>query len=141
MAVHAHTTSFDLAAILKDAWLRYWTARPAIYAAGDIGLKRTFLPILFAKMLRHAWADAKKAARAIETTAAAFIEAQRNAQAVRVAAMDSMTRSARIVEIRFQLQLLDYAPLGIRTSRRRHDLGAELAMLAGGADVAPRATA
>ena len=86
MAVHAHTTSFDLAAIMKDAWLRYRNARPAIYAAGDSGPKRPFLPTLFAKMLRHAWADAKKAVRAIETTAAAFIEAQRNAQAVRVAA-------------------------------------------------------
>lgn len=45
------------------------------------------------------------------------------------AALDPMVRSAGIVEIRSELQVLDYAPLGVRTGQRRHDLGAELSLL------------
>lgn len=53
----------------------------------------------------------------------------RASQADLAARMDPMARSVRIVEIRSELQVLDYAPWGVRTSRRRADLGIELRLL------------
>jgi hypothetical protein len=120
---------FNRSVILLKAWAYYRTARPAFFAKGDTGGKRMFLGHLFAKMLRRSWDEAKKAARSLAATDAAFVEAQRRVQIATVAALDPMVRSARIVEIRSELQVLDYAPLGVRTSQRRHDLGAELSML------------
>ena len=120
---------FNRSEILLKAWSYYRTARPAFFAKGDTAAKRMFLGHLFAKMLRRSWEEAKKAARILVDTAAAFIKAQRRGQAVTAAAMDPMARSARIVEIRSELQVLDYAPWGVRTGQRRHDLGAELSLL------------
>ncbi|WP_423066152.1 hypothetical protein [Devosia sp. CN2-171] len=120
---------FNRSEILRKAWTFYRTARPAFFAKGDAGTKRMFLRFLFAKMLRRAWEEAKKAATSLAATAAAFVDAQRRVQAAAVAALDPMVRSARIVEIRSELQVLDYAPLGVRTSQRRHNLGAELSLL------------
>ena len=120
---------FNHSEILRTAWAYYRTARPAFFAKGDTADKRMFLGHLFAKMLVRAWAEAKKAAATLAATAAQFVEAQRRAQLATAAAMDPMVRSARIVEIRSDLQVLGYAPLGVRTGHRRHDLGAELSIL------------
>ena len=120
---------FDRSEILLKAWAFYRTARPAFFAMGDTADKRMFLGHLFAKMLTRAWAEAKAAARTLADTATAFLAAERRARVAAAAAMDPMARSARIVAIRSELQVLDYAPLGVRTGQRRHDLGAELALL------------
>lgn len=121
---------FNRSEILHKAWAYYRTARPAFFAKGDTGTKRMFLRFLFAKMLRRSWDEAKKAATSLASTATAFVEAQRRVQIATVAAMDPMVRSARIVAIRSELQVLDYAPFGVRTGQRRHNLGAELSLLA-----------
>lgn len=120
---------FDRSDILRKAWAAYRLARPAIFAKGDVGSKRVFLRDFFAKMLRRAWDDAKKAARAVIDTASAFVAAERRANAARIAAMDPMARSARVVSIREELQVLDYVPWGVRTGNRRAALGAELELL------------
>lgn len=120
---------FNRSEILRTAWAFYRAARPAFFAKGDTADKRMFLGHLFAKMLVRAWAEAKKAAAILAATATQFVEAQRRAQMATAAGMDPMARSARIVEIRSELQALDYAPLGVRTGQRRHDLGAELSLL------------
>jgi hypothetical protein len=120
---------YNRSEILLKAWASYRLARPTISAMGDVGSKRVFLRDLFAKMLRRAWDDAKKAARTLNDIAVAFVAAQHRAQVAAVVAMEPMARSARIVAIRSELQVLDYAPLGVRTSHRRHDLGAELDLL------------
>ncbi len=120
---------FNRSEILRKAWAAYRLARPGYCAAGDVGSKRVFLRDLFAKMLRRAWDDAKKAARTLHDTAAAFVAAQHRALVAAAAAMDPMARSARIVAIRSELQVLDYAPWGVRTGQRRADLGAELSLL------------
>lgn len=115
--------------ILHQAWAYYRTARLGHYAKGDETGKRMFLRFLFAKTLRRAWDEAKRAAKSVADTAADFLAAQARVQAAAVAAMDPMVLSARIVAIRDELTNLDYAPLGIRTSHRRHELGAELRIL------------
>lgn len=120
---------FNRSEILRKAWAYYRTARVGYYAKGDESGKRMFLRFLFAKLLRRAWDEAKRAAKAVVDTAAAFLAAQARVQAAAVAAMDPMSRSARIVAIREELTILDYAPLGVRTRQRRADLGAELSRL------------
>lgn len=120
---------FNRSEILSSAWAAYRLARPAVFAAGDETDKRSFLRPFFARMLRRAWDEAKKAARVVTDTATAFLAAQRRVQITTVAAMEPMARSARIVEIRSELQVLEYAPWGVRTGQRRADLGAELALL------------
>ncbi len=120
---------FNRSEILRKAWAAYRVARPCRFAAGDTATHRVFLRSLFANMLRNAWDDAKKAARSTNTTAVAFVEAQRRVQNAAAAAMDPMVRSARLSEIRDELTALDYAPLGVRTSQRRLNLGAELSVL------------
>jgi hypothetical protein len=113
----------DRKKILTTAWANYRLARPAFFAAGDAGTHRKFLRSLFGKMLRLAWADAKKAA--VTDTASAFVAAQSRVMAQKAAAMPAVERSARIVELRAELQVLDYAPWGVRTSDRRADLYAQ----------------
>lgn len=120
---------FDRSEILHNAWAHYRTARVGYFAKGDETGRRMFLSFLFAKMLRRAWDEAKKAASSLSRTAAAFVAAERRANVARIAAMDPMVRSARLVAIRQKLQELDYAPLGVRTVQRRHDLSAELSLL------------
>lgn len=120
---------FNRSEILRSAWAAYRLARPAFFAAGDGNGKRVFRRTLFAKMLRRAWDDAKKAASAVVDTVAAFVTALRRVQVAAAVAMEPMVRSARIVEIRSELQVLDYAPWGVRTGQRRADLGAELSLL------------
>ena len=120
---------FNRSEILRSAWAAYRLARPAFFAAGDTAEKRMFLGHLFAKMLRRAWDEAKKAAKSVVDTASAFVATQRRAQVAAVAAMAPAARSARIASIRDELTVLDYAPWGVRTGQRRHDLGAELALL------------
>lgn len=117
---------FDRAQIMRSAWEAYRLARPAICAAGDTAEHRVFLPDFFAKMLRKAWADAKKVA----TTAQAFIAAQARVTASKLAALSPGERSVRISQIRDELTTLDYAPFGVRTANRRRDLAAELSALA-----------
>ena len=51
--------------------------------------------------------------------------------AQKAAALPAGERSVRIVEVRQGLALLDYAPWGVRTSNRRHDLNAQLDALTG----------
>lgn len=119
---------FNRSEILRKAWSFYRTVRPSFFAKGDETGKRMFLRHVFAKMLIRAWEEAKKAAK-VDTTAVAFIEAQRRVARAKAAAMDPMVRSARLSEIRDELTALDYAPLGVRTSQRRLNLGAELSVL------------
>lgn len=120
---------FNRSEILLKAWASYRLARPAFFAKGDTADKRMFLGHLFAKMLVRAWDEAKKAARAVVDTAAAFVAAERRANATRIASMDPMARSARIVAIREEMLVLDVAPWGVRTGDRRAALGAELELL------------
>lgn len=120
------------ATLFKAGWNAYSLARQCVFASGDETGKRRFLPDLFAKMLRRAWAEAKTtAARAIETaTARAFIAAQSRAMADKAAALSPGERSLRISQLRDELTLLDYAPLGVRTASRRRELAAELSAFA-----------
>jgi hypothetical protein len=97
---------FDRSQILRSAWSMYRIARPAFFAAGDTGSKRVFLRTLFAKFLRRAWEEAKKLAK----TVVAFVAAEDRVLTQKIAAMDPMARSARIVAIREELTVLDYAP-------------------------------
>lgn len=120
---------FNRSEILRKAWDYYRTARVGYYAKGDETGRRMFLRFLFAKTLRRAWDEAKRAAKSTVDTAAAFLAAQARVQAATVAAMDPMARSARIVAIRDELTVLDYAPLGVRSRQRRANLGAELQSL------------
>lgn len=114
--------------IIRTAWASYRLARPAIFAVGDETGQRPFLPQLFAKMLRKAWADAKKASRHQDhqATVAAFVEAQRRSRIAVAKALTPGERSAAIGRARDDLTLLDYAPLGVRTSERRANIKAEL---------------
>jgi hypothetical protein len=125
---------FNRSEILRSAWAAYRLARPAMFAAGDETGKRAFLRPFFAKMLRRAWEDAKADARNANAREAARVAEQlrariRASQADLAARMDPMARSARIVEIRGELRVLDYAPWGVRTAQRRADLGIELQLL------------
>ncbi len=134
MAVHAHTTPISCAAIMTAAWRAYRVARQCRFAAGDETGKRRFLPSLFAKCLRTAWADARAeqrnaAAREAGRLAGQLQDAIRASQRDMVARMAPEARSARITSVRSDLTLLDYAPWGVRTSQRRADLRAELSLL------------
>jgi hypothetical protein len=120
---------FNRSEILCSAWAAYRLARPAFFIPGDTSAKRSFIRSLFGKMLRRAWDDAKRSAKSLPATAAAFVSAQTRVQTARVAAMDPMVRSARISAIRDELTVLDYAPWGVRTGQRRSDLGEELSIL------------
>lgn len=125
---------FNRSEILRSAWAFYRIARLGYCAAGDVADKRMFLRSLFAKMLRRAWDEAKADARNANAREADRVAEQlrariRASQADLAARMDPMARSARIVEIRGELQVLDYAPWGVRTSQRRADLGIELQLL------------
>jgi hypothetical protein len=125
---------FNRSEILRKAWAAYRIARIGRWAAGDESGKRCFLRPLFARCLRTAWEDAKADARSANSREAARLAEQlqariRASQADLAARMDPMARSARIVEIRGELQVLDYAPWGVRTSQRRADLGIELQLL------------
>jgi hypothetical protein len=115
-------------AILIAAWNAYRLARPAIYLAGDTAERRPFFRPFFVKMLRKAWAEAKVAAThaAQEAIAAAFVEAQRRSHLAVAAAMSPADRSAAITRARDDLALLDYAPHGVRTTRRRAELTSTL---------------
>ena len=117
--------------ILTAAWTAYRLARPAIFALGDSATHRVFLRTFFYKMLTKAWADAKKAAalRSHTETAAAFVEAQRRSHLAVAAAMLPADRSAAIARARDDLRMLDYAPLGVRTSQRSADLRSTLSAL------------
>lgn len=125
---------FNRCEILRSAWAAYRLARPAVFATGDETGKRAFLRPFFAKMLRRAWEDAKAEARNANAREATRIVEQlqasiRASQADLAARMDPMARSARIVAIRDELRVLDYAPWGVRTGQRRSDLGIELQLL------------
>jgi len=119
---------FSCSAIFRAAWAAYRIARTGYCALGDENGRRKFLPELFAKMLRQAWADAKAAAarRAVDDPAREFVAAQQRATVARVVAMSPGERSLRISQIHDELTVLDYAPLGARTANRRRDLTAEL---------------
>lgn len=116
--------------ILLSAWADYRVRRLGVWAAGDEN-GRSFIRAIFAKALTAAWAKAKRAAAAVALTetAVAFVAAERRVHAAAVAAMDPMSRSARINTIRDELQVLDYAPWGVRTSQRRMNLSTELQLL------------
>ena len=126
-------TMINRSELLRKAWAAYWTARVWYFAVGDENGRRRFLPSLFANMLRQAWADAKAAAarRAVDDTAREFVAAQQRAAVARVSALPAGERSARISQLRDELTLLDYAPLGVRTAGRRADLHAQITALAG----------
>ena len=118
--------------ILTAAWKSYRLARPCIHALGDESGKRMFLRDFFAKCLRKAWAEAKVAAAdaARNSVAQAFVAAQARMMVEKVAAMPTGERSLRISQLRDELTVLDYAPLGVRTANRRRDLNAQLAAFA-----------
>lgn len=107
------------------AWSAYRTARPAFWATGDETGQRRFLPELFARLLRTAWADARKA----DAVARRFLELQQRGQVAVARQMEQGERSARIAAIRDQMEVLDYAPLGVRAVEKRAALKAELAVL------------
>lgn len=130
---------FNRSEILRKAWASYRIARMGVFAAGDADGKRRFVRSLFARCLRRSWEDAKTEARSSNSREAARLAAElqvriRASQADLAARMDPMARSARIVEIRGELQVLDYAPWGVRTGHRRADLNIELRLLEGAAD-------
>jgi hypothetical protein len=112
-------------AVFAAAWKSYRVARPALWATGDDTGERRFLPELFARVLRTAWADARKA----DATARRFLELQHQGRVAVAAAMEPVERSAAISRAREELTTLDYAPLGVRTSQRRADLRATLSAL------------
>lgn len=125
---------FNRSEILRKAWASYRIARVAVFAAGDQNGKRVFVRALFARCLRRSWEDAKAEARSANSREAARVaaELQTKIDASKrdlAARMDPMARSARITAIREELQVLDYAPWGVRTADRRSNLGAELEML------------
>ena len=117
--------------VFTAAWSAYHLARPATWAAGDETGHRRFLRDLFARLLRTAWANAKKEAahRARVETALSFVAAQRRAAVAKAAAMEPGERSARIASIRDEIELLQYAPLGVRVAQKRAALTGELAVL------------
>lgn len=121
--------------IFRAAWADYRLARPAFFALGDGAGKRVFLPSLFAKALRGAWADTKaaevQARRTAEANAAAeaFMATQHRGRVDLAARMTAGQRSVRISSVRDEITLLDYAPWGVRVSDRRASLLAELAAL------------
>jgi hypothetical protein len=118
-------------AVFTAAWSAYHLARPAIWATGDETGNRRFLRDLFARLLRTAWANARKAAAndASTETARRFVEAQRRVAIAKAAAMEPGTRSARVAAIRDEIEILQYAPLGVRVSQKRAALTDELAVL------------
>lgn len=125
---------FNRSEILRKAWASYRLARPTIFAAGDVGSKRVFLRAFFAKMLRRAWEDAKTETRSANAREAARLAAELRTKIEAskrdlAAHMDPQVRSARIASIRDELQVLDFAPWGVRTGNRRAALGAELELL------------
>ncbi len=125
---------FNLSELLRKAWASYRIARVGVFAAGDENGKRRFVRSLFARCLRRAWADAKAEARSANSREVARLaaELQTKIDASKrdlAARMDPQARSARIASIRDELRMLDYAPWGVRTVQRRHDLGAELSLL------------
>ncbi len=122
---------FNRSEILTAAWKAYRVARPCFFATGDETGTRRFLRDLFGKMLTKAWADAKKAAHHADhqATVRAFVEAQRRSHLAVAKAMTPGERSAAISRARDDLAILDYAPLGVRTSQRRADLRETLSAL------------
>lgn len=110
--------------VYKAAWRNYRLARPAFFALGDTADRRAFLPKLFGRLLRQAWDDARTAE--VTDTAQAFVSAQARVMADKAAALPEGERSARVSQLRDELALLDYAPLGVRTAPRRVQLSAEL---------------
>jgi len=111
--------------ILRSAWVSY---RRDVFKGWGVRRDGPFSRSHFAYCLRMAWAEAKAAAApAVEATAQAFASAQARVMAAKAAAMPEGERSARISELRDELTVLDYAPLGVRTMNRRRDLNAQLA--------------
>lgn len=125
---------FNRSEILRKAWASYRVARVGVFAAGDKDGKRVFVRSLFARCLRRAWDDAKVEARSANareaTRLAALLQASiRASQSDLAARMTPEARSARMASLRDELTLLDYAPWGVRTTTRRTELRAELAIL------------
>ena len=121
--------------ILLSAWAAYRLARLGVFAAGDESGNRHFIRSIFARQLRNAWADAKKAEQlaraALEADEAArrFLDAQRNARIALAASWSPAQRSVRASSLRDEITLLDYAPWGVRAAERRTALTAELAAI------------
>lgn len=113
-------TTFDRAAILRDAWASYRLARPAIYALGDEHGIRAFLPRLFAKMLSAAWDRARKAHRNVALTVTEVAEAVNLSAAV---------KAKRIADIDAALIAMDYSDAPTNWSRKA-SLRAERAQIA-----------
>ena len=88
-----------------------------------IGLIVTNLPIFAGFDRSRLEAVANKTADAIAAELVARLQARRVAT---IAAMPAGDRSLRISQLRDELALLDYAPLGVRTAPRRAQLSAEL---------------
>ena len=118
--------------ILLAAWAAYRLARLGVFAAGDETGNRHFIRTIFARQLRNAWADAKKAdqqaraTREADEAAHRFLDAQRNARIALAASWSSEQRSVRASSLRDEITLLEYAPWGVRVSERRAALTAEL---------------
>lgn len=123
---------FDLSAIFGATWTAYRLARPAVFAAGDETGKRSFVRPLFVRLLRTAWAEAKKtearvrATRETEAIALLFIDAQRKVRFAIAASLSPEARSVRLSAVRDEITLVDYAPWGVRANERRAELRAEL---------------
>lgn len=126
---------FDLAVIMRTAWGRYRTYRLGVFAAGDDTGHRCFLRAIFAKALAAAWAEAKKALDAScrrqreQELARQLVERLHATRAARIAMMTTQERAARLSGVKDELELLDYAPWGVRVSDRRGELRTELAAL------------
>lgn len=134
MAVYVHTTPISCAAIMTAAWRAYRISRQCRFAAGDETGKRRFLPSLFAKCLRTAWADARveqrnAAAREADRLAAQLQYSIRTSQIDFARRMEPQQRAARIAALNDELVLLDYAPLGVRALPKRAALRDELSVL------------
>ena len=118
--------------ILLSAWAAYRQARLGVFAAGDETGNRHFIRSIFARQLRNAWADAKKAeqraqhALEADDTARRFFDAQRNARIALAASWSPEQRAVRASSLRDEITLLDYAPWGVRAAERRAALTAEL---------------
>lgn len=111
---------FNRVEIFHAAWVAYRLARPAIFAAGDETGHRRFLRDLFARLLRTAWANARKQSRNVALTVHDVVGAVR---------LSDAAKAARLAEINAELQAQDYSDAPTNWPRRAA-WRAELARLA-----------
>jgi hypothetical protein len=86
---------FNRSEILKAAWQSYRLARMGIFLPTD-DTRRAFIPSMFAKCLRAAWADARKRTGWMTPVA------------VRIEIKPAVLKPSRAAEIRSELDRMQY---------------------------------